>query len=439
MRKLSLSLLFLAASTAASANTVTLTAAASVQGQALFKSDVRVFNRNQTTTISVTATYYYCSGGSCGQEKSVNFTVPSRNSASFNDIVSTLFALPNTQGAIEFGTAGDDLVVTSRLYSENAGGSFGQFVPGLEDSDAFPFSVLTSLQENADFRTNFVAFNLNDSDSVSATVTLHDGTGAALGSANLALGPHTFFPSTRLTTLVGVPSATFDNGYVVIDTAGAKPLFVAASVLDNHSQDTIFIKGESDSPPPAGQAPVASFTVSGNPTAGVPVQFTDTSTGNPTSWSWDFGDGSAIDHSQNPSHTFAQSGNFNVILTAANSVGSGAHTSAVAVQPGTPQPTNVVVHLARFAYTPGTATPITLHVGTSYTLTLTADDNGQGQGHGFFGVSALGIPRHDNILPGSPFTTPVFTPTQVGQFTFSCSTVCGGGHSGMAGTIMVVQ
>jgi PKD repeat protein len=416
---------------------VTLTAAASVQGQALFKSDARVFNRNQTTTISVTATYYYCSGGSCGQEKSVNFTVPSRNSVSFNDIVSTLFALPNSQGAIEFDTAGDDLVVTSRLYSENAGGSFGQFVPGLEDSDAFPFSVLTSLQENADFRTNFVAFNLNDSDSVSATVTLHDGTGAALGSANLALGPHTFFPSTRLTTLVGVPSATFDNGYVVIDTAGAKPLFVAASVLDNHSQDTIFIKGESDSPPPAGQAPVASFTVSGNPTAGVPLQFTDTSTGNPTSWSWDFGDGSAIDHSQNPSHTFAQSGNFNVTLTAANSVGSSAHTSAVAVS-GVPQPTNIVVTLQRFSYSPN---PIPLQVGHSYTLTLHANDNGMGNGHGFSGVLALGIPARSGILPGNDFTTPVITPAsaQVGNYPFACTTVCGGGHSGMAGTLTVSQ
>src|SRR5450759_1891146 len=168
MRKLSLSLLFLAASTAASANTVTLTAAASVQGQALFKSDVRVFNRNATSSISVHATYYYCSAGTCGLTSELDVTVPPRTAKAFDDIVGTLFQLPNTQGAIEFSTPGDDLVVTSRLYSENAGGSFGQFVPGLEDSDAFPFSVLTSLQENADFRTNFVAFNLNDSDSVSA-------------------------------------------------------------------------------------------------------------------------------------------------------------------------------------------------------------------------------------------------------------------------------
>ena len=35
------------------------------------------------------------------------------------------------------------------------------------------------------------------------------------------------------------------------------------------------------------------------------VQFTDTSTGNVTSWSWDFGDGTALDTSQNPTHQYA--------------------------------------------------------------------------------------------------------------------------------------
>ena len=50
-------------------------------------------------------------------------------------------------------------------------------------------------------------------------------------------------------------------------------------------------------------APTASFTAS--PTSGTAplnVQFTDTSTGAPTSWAWDFGDG-GTSTSQSPSHT----------------------------------------------------------------------------------------------------------------------------------------
>lgn len=46
------------------------------------------------------------------------------------------------------------------------------------------------------------------------------------------------------------------------------------------------------------------------------VQFTDESTGGPSAWDWDFGDGSAHATTQNPTHTFVNAGNFTVTLTA---------------------------------------------------------------------------------------------------------------------------
>ncbi|MBU2500709.1 PKD domain-containing protein [bacterium] len=51
------------------------------------------------------------------------------------------------------------------------------------------------------------------------------------------------------------------------------------------------------------------------------VTFTDLSTGGPTSWSWDFGDG-ATDTLQNPSHTFTAEGTYTVTLTATGPCGS---------------------------------------------------------------------------------------------------------------------
>jgi PKD repeat protein len=76
----------------------------------------------------------------------------------------------------------------------------------------------------------------------------------------------------------------------------------------------------------AAPAPVASFTAA--PTSGqapLPVQFTDTSTGNPTTWSWDFGDGTTAT-TQNPAHTYTAPGTYTVTLTAAN--GTGPSTTA---------------------------------------------------------------------------------------------------------------
>lgn len=55
------------------------------------------------------------------------------------------------------------------------------------------------------------------------------------------------------------------------------------------------------------------------------VQFTDMSTGGPTSWSWDFGDGTS-DTIQNPSHTYQDAGTYSVRLTATTRTGSASST-----------------------------------------------------------------------------------------------------------------
>jgi PKD repeat protein len=85
----------------------------------------------------------------------------------------------------------------------------------------------------------------------------------------------------------------------------------------------------------AESAPTANFTFSANPKAGQPVQFTDESSGPPTSWSWNFGDGgtSAV---RNPLHIFA-AGPYQVSLTVSNSGGSSTTTEAVVVSPSSGQ------------------------------------------------------------------------------------------------------
>jgi len=69
------------------------------------------------------------------------------------------------------------------------------------------------------------------------------------------------------------------------------------------------------------EIPVASFSWSPQtPTVGLSIQFSDTSTGEPTSWAWNFGDG-ATSADQNPSHVFTSEGSFDVALTATNDAG----------------------------------------------------------------------------------------------------------------------
>ena len=78
--------------------------------------------------------------------------------------------------------------------------------------------------------------------------------------------------------------------------------------------------------PATPMAPTSDFgasPVSG--TAPLDVGFTDTSTGGPTSWSWDFGDGSTSS-AQNPTHRYASPGTYDVTLTVTNAIGTDTQT-----------------------------------------------------------------------------------------------------------------
>lgn len=53
------------------------------------------------------------------------------------------------------------------------------------------------------------------------------------------------------------------------------------------------------------------------------IAFTDSSSGAPTTWLWDFGDGSVPNNTQNPTHTFNTPGQYTVSLRVSNANGNG--------------------------------------------------------------------------------------------------------------------
>jgi hypothetical protein len=79
-----------------------------------------------------------------------------------------------------------------------------------------------------------------------------------------------------------------------------------------------------NAPPPI-VAPVANFTVA---CSDLSCAFTDTSSGDPTSWSWDFGDDTTAS-TADVTHDYALPGSYTVSLTASNAAGSDSHEAVV--------------------------------------------------------------------------------------------------------------
>ena len=130
---------------------------------------------------------------------------------------------------------------------------------------------------------------------------------------------------------------TENTDYQFVDATSAtsqnpKAQFLAAGTYDvsltatNSAGSDVEAKTDYITVTGASSPPVAAF--SGTPRFGtgyVTVQFTDLSTNNPTSWTWDFGDG-LTSSEQNPSHLFLGAGYYTVTLTASNSAGSDSET-----------------------------------------------------------------------------------------------------------------
>jgi len=99
--------------------------------------------------------------------------------------------------------------------------------------------------------------------------------------------------------------------------------------------------------------PVASFLASATSGAApLAVSFTDTTTGVPTTWSWNFGDATPASAVQNPVHTYTAAGTFTVTELVTNALGSAATTRIITVTPPVP-----AIPVASFTAAPAAVTP----------------------------------------------------------------------------------
>ena len=226
---------------------VTLPAAASLHGGAgtFFRSDLAVFNDDLVGVPFVTARYR-CFLGAC-TESPVTFDVGPGATAIFSDAVATLFGAPESAGWIELTQTshiGGRISVTSRLYTPGPfRGTVGMTVPGLEPRDGTSSQVLPLLTKGS--RVNVGVINPENAAQV-VTIRAFSKAGDRLGRVKrLLLGKQ----ATQINDIfheLGIPGDV-DAAYVLVE--GSPPplrIFAYAAIIDNASQDPIFVPGQDD-------------------------------------------------------------------------------------------------------------------------------------------------------------------------------------------------
>ena len=140
---------------------------------------------------------------------------------------------------------------------------------------------------------------------------------------------HGFVPLTVTftdTSVTGISSWNWNFGDGVTSTLQTPPPHLYSSVQNYTVNLTVTNTSGTNTTSKtivATNQPVSNFTAT--PTTGnmpLLVNFTDLSTGTPTSWSWDFGDGNNSTE-KNPGHTYTSPGVYSVSLMTANAGGSG--------------------------------------------------------------------------------------------------------------------
>ena len=142
-----------------------------------------------------------------------------------------------------------------------------------------------------------------------------------ISATGLSLGQSVMGTATYTTTQQDINNGSMTN---LANATGSvfDSIFLWLPVTSNNTNVTLFATG---------QEPDAHFRI--NQTEGpVPldVQFTDRTTGEPTSWYWDFGDGTNSTQ-QNPEHIYNTAGIYTPILTASNEVGTSTKVSTVPI------------------------------------------------------------------------------------------------------------
>ena len=233
--------------TPALAKNIYIPAAAVAPGSngTFWRTDVRIFNPSIFDDIDVTL--HFLPQGQDGRNiPGRMFHIGKRETLVLDDVVSILAPhVTSAVGAIHIDSDTDrsyEFIATLRTYTISPDparpGTFGQFVPALEEADARTSTAMPQIAVRPDVRTNAGVMNPGYEEVWLRVSVLGTDGRVFLRSERLAVPPK----SMRQWSLAELFGGIFiGDGTLTIEAD--IPVFTWASVIDNQSGDAIFVRG----------------------------------------------------------------------------------------------------------------------------------------------------------------------------------------------------
>jgi PKD repeat protein len=206
--------------------------------------------------------------GAGGSMQSRPFFLSPRQAVTFGNALLDIFGMPSGAGAIaiEANSAAStpNLKVSSRTFTGGVA-TYGQGVPSVADDDLQRTLFLTGLESDSDYRTNLGIVN-RSSIPGSATLTLFDADGNVVGTTSVNVAANNFQQAALVSYFPAVANRQYSALSLRVDASMAGAISVYASVVDNRTQDPIYLQasalrsGGSAIIPVVGRAPGANGT-----------------------------------------------------------------------------------------------------------------------------------------------------------------------------------
>lgn len=169
------------------------------------------------------------SDGTAGPSRTISLSAG--ESVTHDDVLASVFGIPEGFGALAVSSATPSLVVLAQTSTPGSGGTFGQAVPAFGPSDlvtADRSRTIVGLREDESFRTNLVLASASGS-AVDVDVSLLDSSGATLATKRIPLPPLGMTQLTRIVRMMGVEENT--SGRLVLSTPTPGGSFAAYAAL----------------------------------------------------------------------------------------------------------------------------------------------------------------------------------------------------------------